>query len=153
VRSTFAAFRRLDLDNDGRLSSKEIILGAVEEERKRVRTREEFNKSMISKSPEKRSILINSIRSSQTVDATDQCPIQRTDATTAERKYLLPRIDPSQHKDELTSSNERYIHGSYSTVNYGSSGAGDNDVEDIEAGKNRHQTADRSHFFPPIAPD
>ncbi len=34
VRSTFAAFRRLDRDNDGLLTSKEIIMSAVERKKK-----------------------------------------------------------------------------------------------------------------------
>ena len=34
VRSTFAAFKRLDRDNDGLLTSKEIIMSAVERKRK-----------------------------------------------------------------------------------------------------------------------
>ena len=35
VKSTYAAFRKLDKDGDGVLTSKEIIMGAVERERKR----------------------------------------------------------------------------------------------------------------------
>lgn len=34
VKSTFAAFRRLDVDNDGKLNSREIVLGEVEKRRR-----------------------------------------------------------------------------------------------------------------------
>ena len=115
VRATFGAFHKLDLDHDGRLTSKEIILSAVEEERKRgTRIKEDVNKSVISRSPEKRSIFFSSTPSSQINDTPDQRQIENT--TLEERKYLLQRTVLSQPNNKL--------------IAYGSSDGGD----DIEAG-------------------
>ena len=151
VRSTFAAFRKLDLDNDGRLTSKEIILSAVrvEEERKRAKTREDMNNSAVSKSPERRSFLMNSIQSTPMSDITDQQRIKNVDATLAERKFLLPRMDPSQQQKYVTNSEEE-IHLS---LDYGCiDSSGDRDAEDIEACKSQKRATGRNQLFAPIAP-
>ena len=49
VRSTFAAFKRLDRDNDGLLTSKEIIMSAVERKKKEQRALSNDTRSLLSK--------------------------------------------------------------------------------------------------------
>jgi hypothetical protein len=148
VRSTFAAFRRLDLDNDGRLTSKEIILSAVEEERKRSKAREDINKSFTSRSPEKRSFLMNSITS---VDKTSMDErVLTADAKPGERMFLLSRKEQQQHGIDAR-NHGRYVHGS--SIDYGCVESGvDQEIGDIESGKKVIASGGPGHLFSPIAP-